>query len=124
MSIWNFLSGFSVFNAVCDMFSNKRKPALPTPEPYYRQRDYEYYPEYKTDIASDSDIEDLQDRIDELENILADCDIMSGHYDDIQDRIDELQARLDKMETNRDLYMDNLDDLDFLQDELDELGDW
>lgn len=122
MSLWSFLGGFFVFNAVCDMFSSKRKPVIPEPEPYYRRRDYADYPECDIDGVTDTDIDVLQEHIYELEDRLDDCDVMSDRYDEIQDRIDMLQDRLDEMEDRRDSYECYQEDLEDLSDELDDIA--
>ena len=118
MSFLNFLGGFAVFNVVCDMFSGKRKQVSPESEPYYSRHDWGDYPECEFGGASDTDIDDLQGRIDELEDRLADFDRMSDRYDEIQDRIDELHDQLDDLEDQRSLYEDYQDEIEELRDEL------
>ena len=114
MSFWNFLSGFAIFNAVCDMFSSKPKRTYAPSQQLY----YDYDHEDCLELGSDeSDIDVLQNRVDELQLRLDDTDVMSDHYDELQDRIDELQDRIDCLEEWEDIQ----DELDDLRDELDDL---
>lgn len=114
MSFWNFLDGFALFNAVCDMFSSKPKRTYaPSQQPYHG---YDHV-DYLGLCADESDIDSLQNRVDELQLLLDDTDEMSDHYDEQQDRIDELQDRIDCLEEWEDMQ----DELDDLRDELDDL---
>lgn len=72
------------------------------------------------------DIDELQDRIDELERQLYDCDVMSDRHDRIQDEINMLQDRIDDMEdmegiddmeVDLDCFRDDLYDMDFSGDD-------
>lgn len=114
MSLWNFLGGFALFNMICDMFSSKSKQTYMPPQPDYH--DYDYDDSFSSDIDG-TDIDALQDRVDELEIQLAGTDAMSDRYDELSDRIDELQERIDCLEEWEDIH----DDLDDLQDELDDI---
>lgn len=71
MSFWSFLGGFALFNAVCDMFSSKPKQTCVPPQPRYD--DYGYEDSFSSDIDN-SDIDALQNRVDELEMQLADTE--------------------------------------------------
>jgi len=120
MSFWNFLCGFALFNAVCDIFSGKSKQTYKSSHQYNLDYDQDGYFECNVDDIDDSDIDDLQARIDELEGRLADCDIMSDRYDELQDRIDELQERLDDIEDAQ--YMDDVqDEFDSIRYDLDDM---
>lgn len=114
MSFWNFLGGFALFNAICDLFSSKPKQTYVPPQPPYH--DYGYEDSFSSDIDS-PDIDALQDRVDELEMQLADTDVMSDRYDELSDRIDEIQERIDSLDELEDIQ----DELDDLRDELDDL---
>ncbi|MCM1142342.1 MAG: hypothetical protein NC453_27540, partial [Muribaculum sp.] len=115
MGFWNFIGGFALFNAVCDMFSGKpKRNYAPPQQQHYHDYDYEDYLAHGDDGA---DIDDLQEKVDELQLRLDDADVMSDRYDEIQDRIDELQDRIDTLEEMDDLR----DELEDLQDELDDL---
>ncbi|MCM1140617.1 MAG: hypothetical protein NC453_18760 [Muribaculum sp.] len=114
MSFWNFLGGFALFNAVCDMFSSKPKRTYVSPQQHYHDYDHE---DYMALGADGSDIDELQNKVDEMQIRLAETDVMSDRYDELQDRIDELQDRIDCLEEMDDIR----DELDDLQDELDDL---
>lgn len=113
MGLWNFLGGFFLFNAVCDMFSSKPKRTYAPPQHYY-DCDHE---DYLASGVDEPDVDALQERVDELQLRLDDTDVMSDHYDELQDRIDELQDRIDCLEEWEDIQ----DELDDLRDELDDL---
>lgn len=122
MSLFNFLGEFALVNAVCDLFnavrdlfaSKPKQPVYMPPQRHYVDLDYVDYPSVKT---SSSDAAALQSRIDELELLLAETDVMSDSYDEIQDRIDALQERIDCIEEIEDIK----DELDYLHNELSDL---
>ena len=127
MSFWNFLGGFALFNAVCDMFSSKPKRTYVPPQQLYLDYGHEDY----LDLGMDeSNIDALQNRVDELQLRLDDTDVMSDHYDELQDRIDELQDRVDCLEEWEDIQdelydlRDELDDLEFDRDIYDDQDNW
>lgn len=131
MSFWNFIGGFAIFNMIYSRLSGKPKQQSPTYQPPYDdsydpaykarveelQRDINHY---KTKIAEcqriidkenvngieDMDEDELQERIDRLEEQLDSCNVLSDRYDRIQNEIDRLQERLDYMEENQYLYND------------------
>lgn len=135
MSLWNLLCEAALFNMVCKWFSGKPKARTTVSQPHHN---YIPAPEYEARIGEldqeiresqkrideyrnivdssqtadmeDYDISDLQDCIDELEDRLCDCDVLSDRYDRIQDEIDSLQERLYDMEENHDAYHDMYDD--------------
>lgn len=128
MSLWNFLGGFAIFNAVCDLFSSKpRQTYVPTRQSFTDFRD-DFTSDYHDDVFADKDcrhdLDALRDRVDNLELRLAETNPLSVQYDEIQERIDELQDRID--------YLDEIEDikeeLEDLRDELDDLeldrDDW
>lgn len=84
MSFWNFIGGFALFNAVCDLFSGKPKRTCVEPKQHFHDYDSGDY----LDLSSDFDR--LQNRINELEERLAETDVMSERYDELRDQIDEL----------------------------------
>lgn len=141
MSLWNFLGEFAVFNMIRNLFSKKRRPG---PPPDQQKWGYSRYADSETRIAElnheikdarmhiaeyqgmidgnharsidNYDMDELQDRIDELESQLDDFDIMSDRYDELQDEIDRLHDCLDELEDAQDLYDDIHDDIDELDD--------
>ena len=146
MSFWNFLGELALFNMVCNWFSGKPK-SKPQSSAYPPLHDHIHDAEYearveklqreivhsKTKIAEyqriidserdycveDADADELQDRIDELEDQLGSCDVMSDRYDRIQDEIDRLQYRLDDIEDSQDMNDDIYCDLHYDSDGLD-----
>lgn len=119
MGLWNFLGGFFLFNAVCDMFSSKPKRAYDHPQ-HYHDCDHE---DYLVSGVDEPDVDALQERVDELQLRLDDTDVMSDHYYELQDRIDEFQDRIDCLEEWEDIQ-DELDDLEFDRDLYDDHDDW
>lgn len=148
MSFWNFIGEFAVFNMICNFFSGKSKihhvstcqpQYIPNPQYEARIEELEQeikesekrLAEYKKIIGSNfyadlDDINELQDRIDELERQLYDCDVMSDRHDRIQDEINMLQDRIvdmedmegiDDMEVDLDCFRDDLYDMDFSGDD-------
>lgn len=152
MSFWNFLGEFAFLNMIWNWFSGKPKYCANTLQPSRHYTDEAEYlnridelnqeiDDSKKKIAgyrkiiddnkysgSDfDDTDDLQSRIDELEDQLADCDIMSERYDRIQDKIDMLQNRLDEIEDNQDALDDWQSNQDLYNDRDDDLllsDDW
>ena len=139
MSFWNFLCEVAVFNMICNLFSPKRKRITSTFSPsrrsIYNEQNFQRIEELNCDIekaekrvaeyrklrgasiAPDEavdDIDDLQDRNDELEDRLSECDMMSDRYDRIQDEIDLLQDRRDELEDNELMLEDMHDEFDSL----------
>lgn len=110
MSFWNFLGGFALFNAVCDMFSSKPKRTYAPTQQHYHDYGHEDYLALGRD---ESGIDALKDRVDELQ----------GRIDELQDRIDSLEEWEDIQDELDDLR-DELDDLDFDRDLYDDHDDW
>lgn len=124
MSFWNFLGGFALFDAFCDMFSSKPSRPARLPGLDAGGRDYacvDCEPDFGMYDFDECDVDSLQERIDELEDCLADCDVMSDRYDELQERIDSLRDRLDEMEEHMDMYDELSDEYDDLCDELDDM---
>ena len=129
MSFWNFIGKFALVSLIWDLFSNKSRSAERPPyrhntayihDPLYQNRIDElnqqikeskmkiaesrktYGPDIYRDL-DDYDIDELEDRLDE-------CDEMSEEYDLIQERIDELEE-LEEYEYMRDEYYDYQNEL-------------
>jgi hypothetical protein len=145
MSFWNYLGEFALFNMVCNWFSGQPKRQS---QPYQLFHDYAHDAECGTRIEElqreiehskakiteyqriidsdrvygidDADVDQLQDRIDKLEEQLDSCDAMSNRYYRIQDEIDRLQDCLDDIEERQDMYDDLQYELDDLYDDLDD----
>lgn len=118
MSFWNFIGGFAIFNAICDLFSSRPKQTNISAKSY-DINDYhnDYLSVYDSESIESMDADELQDYIDDLQLRQAETDVLSDRWDELQDRIDELQERID--------LLDDIDDLreklDDLEDELDDL---
>lgn len=123
MSFWNYLGGFALFNMVANWLARKHGAVgRQHPAGFYdagyearvaelqRQIDQaeRKAAEYRR-MAKDSsgcadggydvdDIDELQARIDDLEDELGDCDVLSDRYDRIQDEIGRLEARIEEVE--------------------------
>ena len=128
MGFWNFIGGFVLFNAVCEMFSSKPKRSYAPPtQQHYHDYDHE---DYLTDETGTYDIDELQERVNELELQLSETDATSERWDELQDRIDQLQDRIDNLEEWDDIHdelddlRDELDDLEFDRDLYDDHDDW
>ncbi len=123
MGVLNFIGDFALYNALCNLFSRKRKPIAAKPAPYYRHRAIDDRQQCDFDRSGCSEIDSLQDRIDALERRLDDCDVLSDDYDDVQDRIDELYDRIDDDdcidELDHQVYYDYMD-----ASSGDDLDDW
>ena len=129
MSLWNFIGGFAALSMMRKWLSGRSNDVSALPGSYYGSglRDTSYHAriaeleqqimESKRRIAEyqkviddsreasgydDCDVDELQCRIDELENSLYDCDVMSDRYDMIQEEIEILQHRINQIEDSRD----------------------
>lgn len=106
MSFWNFLGGIALFNIIRNWFSGKPKYSAQQFQPVHNYACASYNPDGKDEFIDhkrystpyNDDLDDLETRIDELEDELADCDLMSERYDRIQSQIDRLQDRLERYE--------------------------
>ena len=104
MALWKFLGELALFDIIRRWFSSQQPVPIPP-----------VIPKRNTNIATGSftrnNVDELQDRLNQLESELDDCDIMSDRYDDLQDRIDTLTNRLDEIG-----YDDYSDDHDYSDD--------
>ncbi len=90
MSFWNFLGGFAIFNSLCSVFSSSATASCPHCQCLGNGKSCDR-------IFRETDIDSLERCIDEFEDLLADCDVMSEDYAELQERIDGLRHRLDEM---------------------------
>lgn len=106
MSFWKFIGEFALFNMVWNLFSGNNRSSQPSVSHSGYRNPYDY----ADDVAADIDTDGLQDRINELETRLLDCDFDSDNYDDLQDEIDSLQDQLDEIEDRDDYSGLDIDD--------------
>lgn len=94
MRFWSFLGGFAIFNTICDILSGSPKKNPVTPKRHTYDYEHENYLDYGAGEIDHSEIDELRDRIDYLED---DYDYDRDFYDDIHRELDnELDRELDE----------------------------